>query len=86
MKKPIKWNSVKDGRLKLVRGVGFEDILRSRFIKVRHHPRDVRQSLMLYERAGYIWVVPFVESDEEIFLKTLYRSRKYTKLYKKGLL
>ena len=41
---------------------------------------------MLFEHKGYIWVAPFVETDEEIFLKTLFQSRKYTKLHKKGAL
>jgi len=31
----------------------------------------------------YIWIVPFVrDEDGTIFLKTLYPSRKYTKIYK----
>ncbi len=38
---------------------------------------------MLFKHRGYIWVVPYVESQEEIFLKTMFPSRKYTKLCKK---
>ena len=38
---------------------------------------------MLFEYKGYIWVVPFVKSSEEMFLKTLYPSRKYTTIYRK---
>jgi len=38
---------------------------------------------MLFEYKGYIWVVPFVKANGEIFLKTLYPSRKYTKIYRK---
>jgi hypothetical protein len=30
---------------------------------------------------GYAYLVPFVESDEEIFLKTIIPSRKATKYY-----
>jgi len=31
---------------------------------------------------SYAVVVPFVEVEDEIFLKTAFPSRKYTKLYK----
>jgi len=30
-----------------------------------------------------VYVIPFVESEDEIFLKTVYLSRGYTKLYLK---
>ena len=39
---------------------------------------------MLFKLKGYIWIVPYVEEKDYIFLKTLYPSRKFTKLYKKG--
>ena len=41
---------------------------------------------MLFKYKRYIWVVPYVEDKETIFLKTLYPSRKYTKLYREGKL
>lgn len=33
---------------------------------------------------GYVYLVPFVENDEEIFLKTIIPSRKATKQYGGG--
>lgn len=39
---------------------------------------------MFFERESYVWVIPFVVGENEIFLKTLYPSRKYTRLYKEG--
>lgn len=30
---------------------------------------------------GYVYLVPFIENEKEIFLKTLIPSRKYTALY-----
>jgi hypothetical protein len=39
---------------------------------------------MLFERRGYIWVVPFVAEKQGIFLKTLFPDRKFTKLYERG--
>jgi hypothetical protein len=42
--------------------------------------------MMLFECKGYIGIVPFVESGDELFLKTLFPSRKYTQLWKEGRL
>ncbi|PJC46521.1 MAG: hypothetical protein CO036_02400 [Candidatus Omnitrophica bacterium CG_4_9_14_0_2_um_filter_43_12] len=39
---------------------------------------------MLFKYKGYIWVVPYVEEKDYIFLKTLYPSRKFTKFYRGG--
>lgn len=30
---------------------------------------------------NYAYIVPFVDNDDEIFLKTIFPSRKYTKIY-----
>ena len=30
---------------------------------------------------NYIYLCPFIENDNEIFLKTIYPSRKLTKIY-----
>ena len=84
MVKLVKWNILKSERLKRTRGVSFEEIIKGKLIAVKKHPRKEYQNIMLFEYKGYIWVVPFVEDGNEIFLKTLYPSRKYTKAYKKG--
>lgn len=82
--KELKWDLTKSARLKRVRGVSFEEIIKSRLIAIKEHPAKPMQSLMLFEFRGYVWVVPFVEEKEYIFLKTLYPSRRYTKSYRKG--
>ena len=42
---------------------------------------------MLFEYKRYIWIVPYViNKSGDIFLKTLFPSRKYTKMYKEGKL
>jgi len=46
-------------------------------------PRHQRQRLLVLEINQYAYVVPYVESKDEIFLKTVYPSRKYTKVYLK---
>ena len=80
----IKWSLVKSERLKKVRGVSFEEILQAKLVAVKKHPNREYQNIMLFQHQGYIWVVPYVINGEGIFLKTLYPSRKYTKLYKGG--
>jgi hypothetical protein len=81
--KEIKWNLLKSERLKRTRGASFEEIIKGRLLDVMSHPKKEKQQIMLFEYKGYIWVVPFIETSEEIFLKTLYPSRKYTKMYKR---
>lgn len=82
--KELRWNLLKDERFKKTRGASFEEILRSTLIAVKQHPKKEHQRIMLFEYRGYVWVVPYVEQADEIFLKTLYPSRKYTKMHKRG--
>ncbi len=80
----IRWDPLKNKRLKLTRGVSFDEILKEKLIGRKAHPKKQGQELMLFERNGYIWVVPFVKDELGFFLKTLYPSRNYTRLYQKG--
>ena len=80
----LRWNLLKSERLKRTRGVSFEDIVQSKLIAVKRHPKKAHQNILLFEHKGYIWVVPYIVSGHEVFLKTLYPSRKYTKRYKRG--
>lgn len=80
----FRWNPLKNKRLKKTRDVSFEEILDSRLVLVMSHPKKEGQELMLFERKGYIWVVPSIPCSDGIFLKTLYPSRSYTKRYQRG--
>ncbi|MEJ2576614.1 MAG: BrnT family toxin [Gammaproteobacteria bacterium] len=89
--KTFAWNAEKNERLTSERGVSFEDIvlniLLGNEVDIFEHPDQDRYpgqriSVVLVE--GYAYLVPFVESDEEIFLKTIIPSRKATKLYAGG--
>ena len=82
--KEIRWNLLKSERLKRTRGASFEEIIQSKLIAVKRHPKKSNQNIMLFDSKGYIWVVPYVETENEIFLKTLYPSRSYTKQYRRG--
>lgn len=51
---------------------------------IEHHNRDKygNQFILVVELEGYAWCVPCVETaDGGFFLKTLFASRKYTRLY-----
>ena len=80
----IRWSHLKSERLKRTRGVSFEEIINAELVSVKRHPKREGQNIMLFKYKGYIWVVPYVEEKNYIFLKTLYPSRKYTKIYRKG--
>jgi len=80
----IRWDAGKNEWLKRTRGKSFEDILNARLVAVEQNSRKPHQSLMLFELEGYIWVMPCVVNDEEIFLKTLYPCRAYTKRWRRG--
>ena len=79
--KDIKWNPTKSKRLKQTRGASFEEIVKSKFIVIREHPNRNDQKVMVFEHKNYLWAVPFIEDEDTIFLKTIYRSRKLMKIY-----
>ena len=82
--KDIRWSQLKSERLKKTRGASFEEIISSELISVKSHPKRADQNIMLFKHKGYVWIVPYIEEKNYIFLKTLYPSRKFTKLYRKG--
>ena len=83
----LSWNALKNDRLKKTRGVSFEELTSNgRLIDVRRHPSRALQDILLFEYKNYVWVVPFVADSSGLFLKTLYPSRKYTRLLKGGKL
>ena len=80
----LSWNPLKSERLKKTRGVSFEEIVASKFIDIRKHPTKENQRILIYKHKGYIWAVPYVKTESGIFLKTIYPSRKFAKIYKTG--
>ncbi|HXE95024.1 MAG TPA: hypothetical protein VN642_01355 [Dongiaceae bacterium] len=88
--KPINWNSEKNIRLKSARGVSFEEVLAAishgALLDVVEHPNKERypnQRMFIVRIRGYAYLVPFVETDEEVFLKTIIPSRIATRGYLK---
>ncbi len=77
----IYWSPEKNEQLKKLRKVAFENLLDSRFITTEDHPTKKHQRLMLFEYRKYVWVIPYVEGKDYLFLKTAFKSRKHTKKY-----
>jgi hypothetical protein len=79
----ISWNPIKSIRLKRIRGASFEDLFTGKLLDIRDNPGRSNQRMLIFEYLGNIWAAPCVIEGEEIFLKTLYRSRKYQRIYQK---
>ena len=86
--KYLNWSSEKNQILKNERGISFEEIAyliqSGKILGVEEKPGRSNQKMYILEIENYAVIVPFVEKDVEIFLKTAFPSRKYTKRY--GLL
>ncbi len=74
--------------LKASRGICFEDVVffieKGEILDDYLHPNQKAypgQRIMVIGVANYAYLVPYVENDEELFLKTIIPSRKATQLY-----
>ncbi len=83
--KYLNWNLDKNEILKRERGISFEEIAHliesGQIIGIKENPGRSNQKLYILEIDNYAIVVPFVENETEIFLKTAFPSRKYAKRY-----
>jgi len=83
--KYLNWDSEKNEILKHVRGISFEEIAylieSDQILGIEENPRRSDQKIYILEIENYAVVVPFVENNDEIFLKTAFPSRKYAKRY-----
>ncbi|WP_293649545.1 BrnT family toxin [Thiolapillus sp.] len=89
--KTFAWNSEKNYLLKAERGISFEEVVLNiqlgNEVDIFEHPNQERypgQQISVVVIEGYAYLVPFVENEEEIFLKTIIPSRKATKQYLGG--
>ncbi|BAZ36853.1 hypothetical protein NIES4101_27730 (plasmid) [Calothrix sp. NIES-4101] len=86
--KKIAWSFEKNLHLKQTRGISFEIIeqliVSGHIIDIIRHPNEGKyghQKMFILCIDNYVYIVPFVEDDEKIFLKTIIPSRKMTKNY-----
>ncbi len=84
------WNKIKNTYLKTEREISFEDIQTAieegKVLADIDHPQKLRypnQKVFIVEFSSYVYIVPYVEDSQKIFLKTIYPSRKMTKKYLK---
>lgn len=86
--KPINWNPVKNQQLIIERGISFEDVIfylqQGALLDDIEHPNKDKypnQRIFVINIDNYIYLVPYVENQKEIFLKTVIPGRKATKQY-----
>ncbi len=84
--KPVRWSAEKGLSLKAERGVSFEEILaaisQGGLLAVLDHPNRAKyahQKMLVVRVRDYAYLVPYVESEHEIFLKSIMPSRKATR-------
>ena len=82
------WDAEKNELLIVDRGVSFEEIVfyieNEGLLDEITHPNSQdysHQRIFVVEVESYVYLVPYVDSEDEIFLKTIIPSRKFTKLY-----
>ena len=86
--KPFRWNPEKNEVLKADRGVSFENVVvaieSGGLLDILTHPNQVkypRQRILVVAADSYVYLVPFAEEEDHLFLKTIIPSRKATRDY-----
>lgn len=86
--KYFSWNNDKNEYLKNERNISFEEVVfhiqQEHILAIIEHPNQERytnQKMFILNINDYAYLVPFVESEQDVFLKTIIPSRKATKKY-----
>ena len=89
--KQFDWNEEKNELLRGERGITFEEVVfyisRDGLLDIIEHPNQKtypEQRIFIINIDEYVYLVPFAESEKQIFLKTIIPSRKMTKIYLGG--
>lgn len=84
--KPFRWSVEKNALLRQERGLSFEQITvaveSGGLLDIVAHPnaeRYPRQRIMVVVIDDYAYLVPYVEEEDHLFLKTIIPSRKATR-------
>ena len=92
--KSLMYSYEKNTLLKKERGIGFEDVILSLeygdLLDDISHPNKEKYPsqdifIIFIRIKDYVYLVPYVETEDEIFLKTIIPSRKMNKKYLKGV-
>jgi len=86
----IIYDKYKAIKLRHERNIEIEDIvniiIEKKYLDILRQPKGEGQYIFILEYRGYIHAVPFViDRDENIIIKTVFPSRNFHKIYKKGL-
>jgi len=81
------WSSEKNKKLIKERNVSFEICLvkieNKDILDILDNANYPNQKIFVLEIDNYVYLVPFIENKDVIFLKTIIPSRKFTKKYLK---
>ena len=85
------WDNAKNEKLRSERGISFEDVVfhieRGDILDIVEHPNQERyggQRLIVVQVGDYAYLVPCLDEDECVVLKTIIPSRKATRKYLHG--
>ncbi len=86
--KTYAWNPKKNDLLKKERNISFEEVVLNiqlgNEVDIYDHPNHKRypsQKISVVLIENYAYLIPFVDNEDQIFLKTIIPSRKSTKQY-----
>ena len=86
--KYFSWNTDKNKQLQEERNISFEEVVfyieKGLLLDIVEHPNQEKysgQKIFIININDYAYLVPFVETDREVFLKTIIPIRKATKKY-----
>ena len=89
--KYFSWDPDKNERLKALRHISFEEVVfhieKGGLLDVVEHPNKMKypdQHLFIISIEDYVYLVPFIENEHEVILKTIIPSRKATRDYLGG--
>ncbi|MDD2640966.1 MAG: DUF4258 domain-containing protein [Arcobacteraceae bacterium] len=92
--KSIRYSLEKNEQLKAQRDISFEDVILAiesgKLLDDIEHPNKEKYPhqnifIILVEIKDYVYLVPYVEDETSIFLKTIIPSRQMNKKYNKGV-
>ena len=86
--KPFLWDPEKNGWLKRERGISFEQVVlhieQGDLLDIWEYPNLLRypgQRILIVRLEEYVYLVPCLEMEDGVVLKTIIPSRKLTKQY-----
>lgn len=89
--KSFAWSAEKNQLLIAQRKISFEEVIfyieKGQLLDIVEHPNPDKysgQRIFIVEINDYAYLVPFIETEEQIFLKTIIPSRKATQKYLRG--